>query len=111
MQRLPRPQLAPPSAAQVAYGTGTVVLSTLAMLLLTQARSGAGVAAIGAVALALGVLVALTVRLPFAGRAASGTAGAADAPERAADAEKPTVPAPRGASAAAPRLSEGSLRP
>jgi hypothetical protein len=95
------------------------VLSTLAMLMLTQARSGAGVAAIGVVALALGVLVALTVRLPFAGRAASGTAAGvadapqrvADAPERAADAEKPTVPAPRGASAAAPRLSEGSLRP
>ncbi|WP_314175502.1 hypothetical protein [Streptomyces winkii] len=49
-----------PTPAQLAYGSATVVFSTLAMLLLSQARSGPGVALIAVVALAAGVLVALT---------------------------------------------------
>ncbi|MFF4328677.1 hypothetical protein ACFYZT_19445 [Streptomyces sp. NPDC001591] len=53
-----------PTAAQLAYGSATVVVSTIAMLLLSQTSTGIGVAVISAAALALGLLVALTVPLP-----------------------------------------------
>ncbi|MES4890180.1 hypothetical protein [Streptomyces sp. NPDC096012] len=55
-----------PTAAQLAYGSCTVVLSTLAMLLLSQTSSGLGITVIALVALALGLLVAMTVPLPGA---------------------------------------------
>ncbi|MDI3407990.1 hypothetical protein [Streptomyces cavernicola] len=55
-----------PTAAQLAYGSATVVLATLAMLLLSQTRSGIGVAVIAVAALALGLLVAVTVPMPGA---------------------------------------------
>lgn len=47
-----------PTAAQFAYGTCTVIFSTLAMLLLSRTSSGPGVALIAVAALALGLLVA-----------------------------------------------------
>ncbi|OEV29907.1 hypothetical protein AN219_13920 [Streptomyces nanshensis] len=50
-----------PTPAQLAYGSATVVCSTLAMLLLSRVQSGPGVALIAVGALAVGVLVALTV--------------------------------------------------
>jgi hypothetical protein len=50
-----------PTAAQLAYGSCTVIFSTLAMLLLSQTSSGLGIAVIALAALALGVLVAMTV--------------------------------------------------
>jgi len=53
-----------PTAAQVSYGSVTVVFSTLAMLLMSRTDSGIGVAVIGTAALALGLLVAMTVPLP-----------------------------------------------
>ncbi|MFJ5549745.1 hypothetical protein [Streptomyces sp. NPDC093225] len=53
-----------PTAAQLAYGSATVIASTLAMLLLSQTSTGLGVAIISAAALLLGLLVALTVPLP-----------------------------------------------
>ncbi|MBB5935213.1 hypothetical protein [Streptomyces zagrosensis] len=53
-----------PTPAQFAYGSATVVLSTLAMLLLSEARSGMGVAVISVAGLALGLLVAVTVPIP-----------------------------------------------
>ncbi|MDQ0991165.1 hypothetical protein [Streptomyces sp. V3I7] len=53
-----------PTAAQLAYGSCTVIFSTLAMLLLSQTSSGLGVAVIALAALALGLLVAMTVPLP-----------------------------------------------
>lgn len=53
-----------PTAAQLAYGSCTVIFSTLAMLLLSQTSSGAGIAIIALAALALGLLVAMTVPLP-----------------------------------------------
>ena len=53
-----------PTAAQLAYGSITVIFSTLAMLLLSQTSSGVGIAIIAAAALALGLLVAMTVPLP-----------------------------------------------
>ncbi|MGW0614259.1 hypothetical protein [Streptomyces sp. NPDC002788] len=53
-----------PTAAQLAYGSCTVIFSTLAMLTLSQTTSGAGVAIIAVAALVLGLLVAMTVPLP-----------------------------------------------
>ncbi|MFJ8827244.1 hypothetical protein ACIREE_36445 [Streptomyces sp. NPDC102467] len=50
-----------PTVAQLLYGSATVVFSTLAMLLLSQTSSGPGVAVIAVSALALGLLVALSV--------------------------------------------------
>ncbi|MEU1806046.1 hypothetical protein [Streptomyces sp. NPDC019937] len=63
-----------PTSAQLAYGSATVVLSTLAMLLLSETRSGLGVGMVTVAGLALGLLVALTVpvhrqsRAPRTGR-------------------------------------------
>ncbi|MFB6696510.1 hypothetical protein [Streptomyces rubiginosohelvolus] len=62
-----------PTAAQFAYGSATVVATTLALLLLFRTESGAGVAAVGATALALGLLVAL--RLPHPGHRTTEGAG------------------------------------
>ncbi|MGW2044187.1 hypothetical protein ACWCPF_03240 [Streptomyces sp. NPDC001858] len=56
---MPRPNL-----AQLTYGSCTVILSTLAMLLLSQTSSGPGIAVIVVAAVALGVLVAMTVPAP-----------------------------------------------
>ncbi|OIJ67652.1 hypothetical protein [Streptomyces mangrovisoli] len=53
-----------PTAAQLAYGSCTVILSTLAMLLLSQTSSGVGIAVIALAALGLGLLVAMTVPQP-----------------------------------------------
>jgi hypothetical protein len=58
-----------PTTAQLAYGSSTVILSTLAMLLLSQTSSGAAIAVIAVSALALGLLVAMTVPLPRPARA------------------------------------------
>lgn len=55
-----------PTAAQLAYGSCTVILSTLAMLLLSGTSSGPGIAVIAVSALVLGLLVALSVPLPKA---------------------------------------------
>ncbi|WP_326690096.1 MULTISPECIES: hypothetical protein [unclassified Streptomyces] len=49
-----------PNPAQIAYGSATVICSSLAMLLLSQTRSGPGIVVIALAALALGLLVALT---------------------------------------------------
>lgn len=53
-----------PTAAQFAYGSATVVATTLALLLLFRTESGVGVAAVGVAALALGLLVAVRLPLP-----------------------------------------------
>ncbi|MEU0210124.1 hypothetical protein ABZ235_21905 [Streptomyces canus] len=53
-----------PTAAQIAYGSITVIFSTLAMLLLSQTSSAVGTAVIAVAALALGLLVAVTVPQP-----------------------------------------------
>ncbi|MFF1922551.1 hypothetical protein ACFVW8_18525 [Streptomyces sp. NPDC058221] len=77
-----------PTAAQLSYGSVTVVFSTLAMLLLSRTSSDLGIAVIGTVALALGLLVAVTVPAPARRRTAGATTGA-------------TVPAHRGTRPAA----------
>lgn len=62
---MPRPTVTPrPTAAQLAYGSCTVILSTLAMLLLSQTSSAVVIAIIAFSALALGLLVAMTVPVP-----------------------------------------------
>ncbi|MET7682793.1 hypothetical protein [Streptomyces sp. NPDC005423] len=66
-----------PTAAQLAYGSCTVIFSTLAMLLLSQTSSGLGIAVIALAALALGLLVSLTVPQPKARAAASAATPAA----------------------------------
>jgi hypothetical protein len=88
-----------PTPAQVAYGTATVVLSTLAMLLLSDAHSGAGVVIIAAVGLVLGTLVAVSAAPAFrrvVARQARSAAAAASSLPRSGGVE--------------PRLSEHSLR-
>ncbi len=83
-----------PTPAQLVYGSATVVLSTFAMLLLSQTRSGLGIAVVTVVGLASGLLVAVTVpvaRVSRPGRtvrtsspaAGSGPADAAGARTRA----------------------------
>ncbi|MFD2690333.1 hypothetical protein ACFS5L_36620 [Streptomyces phyllanthi] len=62
-----------PTTAQLAYGSCTVILSTLAMLLLSQTSSGVAIAVIAVSALALGLLVAMTVPLPKPATAQKGT--------------------------------------
>lgn len=57
-----------PTAAQLAYGSCTVIFSTLAMLLLSQTSSGVGIAVIAVSALLLGLLVAMTVPMPSRAR-------------------------------------------
>jgi hypothetical protein len=57
-----------PTAAQLAYGSATVVFATVAMLLLSGTTTAVGVALIGLAALALGLLVAVTLPVPAARR-------------------------------------------
>jgi len=82
-----------PTAAQLAYGSCTVILSTLAMLLLSQTKSGLGVVVIALSALVLGVLVAMTVPAPRS--AATGTATPAADTEQRVPAQRETVSAAR----------------
>ncbi|MFF8945436.1 hypothetical protein ACF1A5_24785 [Streptomyces sp. NPDC014864] len=65
-----------PTAAQLAYGSCTVIFSTLAMLLLSQTSSVLGITVVALAALALGLLVAMTVPLPKPLAATPGTASA-----------------------------------
>ncbi|MFJ3965367.1 hypothetical protein [Streptomyces sp. NPDC090036] len=92
-----------PTAAQLAYGSATVVMSTIAMLLLSQTSTGLGVAVISAAALALGLLVAVTVPAPRRrGRHAARTGAPAAAVTPAAQegaAQGSRVPEPRSATA------------
>ncbi|MGY0067613.1 hypothetical protein ACWZEH_12470 [Streptomyces sp. QTS137] len=53
-----------PTVAQFAYGSCTVVFSTFALLLLSQASSGVGIALVVVTALTLGLLVAMTAPQP-----------------------------------------------
>ncbi|KUL35733.1 hypothetical protein ADL22_26375 [Streptomyces sp. NRRL F-4489] len=57
-----------PTVTQLVYGSATVFLSTLAMLLLSQTETGIGVAVIALAGLGLGLLVAMTVPMPGVSR-------------------------------------------
>ncbi|MEU6985572.1 hypothetical protein ABZ946_19405 [Streptomyces sp. NPDC046324] len=50
-----------PNAAQLAYGSATVVFSTVALLLLSRTTTPLGIAVISAAGLLLGLLVAVTM--------------------------------------------------
>ncbi|MFJ6796473.1 hypothetical protein [Streptomyces sp. NPDC091268] len=93
-----------PTAAQLAYGSATVIVSTIAMLLLSQTSTGLGVAVISAAALALGLLVALTVPFPRRrGRHAAGRTGRGAAPVALdLQAANPRIPESRSAAAEQP---------
>jgi len=97
-----------PTAAQLAYGSATVIASTFAMLLLSQTRTGLGVAIISAAALALGVLVAVTVPMPKRTARMIRTHHAA-VPVEAVDAVAARVPEPRVHAPAASRVTEHSV--
>ncbi|AEN10285.1 MULTISPECIES: hypothetical protein [unclassified Streptomyces] len=92
------------TAAQVSYGSATVVLSALAMLLLSRTDSGAGVAVIGTASLLLGLLVSMTVPLRRRTKAARTPAAPA-----AARAHHPAADT-RITAARAERAGEHSLR-
>jgi hypothetical protein len=111
-----------PTAAQLAYGSATVVFSTLALLLLTRTTNGIAVAAIGVASMALGLVVAAA--LPM-GRTAQGarTAKAAhtvrtnhaaasgvSASAASADGLTTRVPASHAHAGAETRVGEPSLR-
>ncbi|MET8182612.1 hypothetical protein [Streptomyces sp. NPDC005336] len=85
-----------PTPAQLAYGSATVVFSTLAMLLLSQTRSALGVGIVTVAGLALGLLVAVTVPVSRTSRASR--ASRASRPSRTIRANRPmarTGPAER----------------
>ncbi|WLQ42847.1 hypothetical protein P8A22_24675 [Streptomyces laculatispora] len=104
-----------PTAAQLSYGSVTVVFSTLAMLLLSGTGSELGIAVICTAALALGLLVAVTVPAPARRRTATEEA-AASAHQEARSGAGPeghalghvqgTIPAARTSA----RVGEHSLR-
>lgn len=112
-----------PTPAQLAYGSVTVICSTLAMLLLSGAPSGPGVAVIAVAGLALGLLVALTV--PLIGNVRRGATDSAAAPRtatattpahhagppRASAASISRIHARHDPAAAGRRVAEPSLRP
>ncbi|MDX3096161.1 hypothetical protein PV703_30000 [Streptomyces sp. ME01-24h] len=89
-----------PTPAQLTYGSATVVLSTLAMLLLSEARSGGAVAVIAGAGLVLGVLVAVTAAIPAGTRRA----------KRERPVERHPVPRHSVHGSAQARLGEHSLR-
>ncbi|MET7934576.1 hypothetical protein [Streptomyces sp. NPDC005322] len=82
-----------PTPAQLAYGSVTVVFSTLAMLLLSQTRSALGVGIVTVAGLALGLLVAVTVPVSRASRP-SRTVRANRPMARTGTAERPRAHAP-----------------
>ncbi|RPK64390.1 hypothetical protein EES43_10130 [Streptomyces sp. ADI96-02] len=69
-----------PTAAQFAYGSATVIVSALALLLLSGAASDVAVAAVCTAALALGLLVAAVLPAPRPVRPAALAHRAPDGP-------------------------------
>ncbi|MFD5447186.1 hypothetical protein ACWDTR_11765 [Streptomyces sp. NPDC003470] len=88
-----------PTAAQFAYGSCTVIVSTLAMLLLSRTSSGPGVAVVAVAALALGLLVAMTVPQPRTRTVAAVRPAATGEPARTASRIHATAGESRGRAA------------
>jgi hypothetical protein len=93
-----------PTAAQLASGSATVVFSALALLLFTRTTHGLGVAAIGVVSLALGVLVAAALPPVRAARPERGTSRRV-----AGSAGRVTVPRAHAGAGADSRVGRTSL--
>ncbi|GAA4678001.1 hypothetical protein GCM10023347_35450 [Streptomyces chumphonensis] len=84
-----------PSPAQIAYGLATVMLTAVALLLLTRTESGTGAVLVASGSLVLGLVVSLTV--PTRARAAqtgSAPTGAAVHPTAARPATERPLPEP-----------------
>ncbi|MFI9357018.1 hypothetical protein [Streptomyces lydicus] len=94
-----------PTATQLVYGSATVFLSTLAMLLLSQTQTGIGVAVIAIAGLGLGLLVALTAPVPGVSRVVRRHVVRAESPD--ASAPLTAVPTP---TRSAPAPYEGVAR-
>ncbi|MGA4841642.1 hypothetical protein [Streptomyces sp. G45] len=99
-----------PTVAQLSYGAATVVCSTVAMLLLSQATSPPGVAVIAVAALGLGLLVAWTVPLPKEEAEPTRPAPATAAARAEAAPQEERIPAQRAVIASAP-LPDSVHRP
>ncbi|MFI6766918.1 hypothetical protein [Streptomyces sp. NPDC050355] len=89
-----------PTATQLVYGSATVFLSTLAMLLLSQTETGVGVAVIAIAGLGLGLLVAMTAPIPGVSRVVRRHVVRATSP--AAPGELQSVPTQTPAPASSP---------
>ncbi|MEW2217730.1 hypothetical protein AB0939_00210 [Streptomyces sp. NPDC006990] len=98
-----------PHPAQLVYGSATVSCATLAMLLLSETRSGAWIAVIALASLALGLLVAVAV--PAAGPTLRRRRTVARVPaavgSRTPAARPDPAPAARTAAAPAPAATAG----
>lgn len=110
-----------PTAAQLAYGSATVVFSTLALLLLTRTTHVLGVAAIGAASMAIGLVVAAalpmgrsrgarTAKATRTVRTNHSAASAMSATTASADGLTTRVPAARPRTGAEALAAEHSLR-
>lgn len=97
-----------PNPAQLAYGSATVICSTLAMLLLSQTHSGPGIVVIALAAMALGLLVALTA--PSARTTRKRQQAVAET-EAATTTRKTPVSAQYAASSSPTRVSAGARVP
>ncbi|MFF8311050.1 hypothetical protein [Streptomyces lydicus] len=96
-----------PTATQLVYGSATVFLSTLAMLLLSQTQTGIGVAVIAIAGLGLGLLVALTAPVPGVSRVVRRHVVRAESPDASAPLTAVRAPAP---TRSAPAPYEGVAR-
>ncbi|MFI9585145.1 hypothetical protein ACIHCQ_25590 [Streptomyces sp. NPDC052236] len=94
-----------PTAAQLAFGSATVVFSTLALLLLTGTTNGVAVAAIAVSGMALGLVVA--VALPMGAKKRTASAGSISNFTGRGSMPAPT---PRATTGADSRIGEHSLR-
>jgi hypothetical protein len=92
-----------PNAAQLAYGSATVVCTTLVMLLLSGTTAGLGIAVVGIAGLGCGLLVALTVPARPSRTVRADTAAVPAAQET-------RIPAARAHMGAESRVGEHSLR-
>ncbi|MEU8827302.1 hypothetical protein [Streptomyces sp. NPDC048636] len=93
-----------PTPAQLAYGSATVVVSTFALLLLSEARSALWVGVIAMAGLLLGLLVAVTGPFARAARAPHPPQGS-----RTVRTNRPRPSAPARASAETAGVGEHSF--
>ncbi|MFI9111447.1 hypothetical protein [Streptomyces venezuelae] len=96
-----------PNAAQLAYGSATVVVATVALLLLSGTTSTLGITAVSLAGLLLGLLVAVTMPVRTTAVKAPDEVPA-HVPTRAdasPENEKIRVPAPRVGAGADTRIS------
>ncbi|MFD3335432.1 hypothetical protein ACFWV1_22675 [Streptomyces sp. NPDC058700] len=83
-----------PNAAQLAYGSATVVLATVALLLLTGTTTTLGITVISLAGLLLGLLVTVTMPVRTTGVKVTGRV---PAPPGNEEARIPTAPVGAGA--------------